>query len=50
SDELDWFENLLEEEDVDVIAWVFATADVPERFAGPMMDRMRKLDYVSIPR
>ncbi|MFV0644896.1 MAG: succinate dehydrogenase assembly factor 2 [Sphingomonadaceae bacterium] len=49
-DELDWFEALLEEEDVDVIAWVFATAEVPERFAGPMMDQMRKLDYVNIPR
>ncbi|MFA7585268.1 MAG: succinate dehydrogenase assembly factor 2 [Novosphingobium sp.] len=49
-DELLWFEDLLEEEDVDIMAWALGTLDVPERFRGPLMDRMRKLDYVEIPR
>ena len=47
-EELAWFEALLEEDDVDVLAWVMGTASVPEKFAGPQMDAMRKLDYVKI--
>ena len=48
--ELAWFEALLDEDDVDVMAWALGTVEVPERFAGPQMERMRKLDYVEIPR
>jgi antitoxin CptB len=47
--QLSWFEALLDEDDVDVLAWAFGTADVPERFQGAMMDAMRKLDFVDIP-
>lgn len=43
-----WFEALLEEDDVDVMAWALGTADVPERFAGPQIQAMQKLDYVTI--
>lgn len=46
--ELDWFEALLEEDDVDVMAWALGTAEIPERFAGPQIDSMQKLDYVRI--
>lgn len=49
-DELRWFEDLLEEEDVDVMAWALGTQPVPERFAGPLMEQMQRLDYVVIPR
>lgn len=49
-EELAWFEALLEEQDVDVMAWALGTAMVPENFAGPLMDAMKKLDYVEIPR
>jgi antitoxin CptB len=45
---LAWFEALLEEDDVDVMAWALGTAEVPEAFLGPQMDAMRKLDYVKI--
>jgi len=47
---LRWFEDLLDEDDVDVMAWAMKTAPVAERFAGPMMARMQQLDYVDIPR
>ena len=47
---LAWFEALLEEDDVDVMAWALGTQTVPDRFAGERMDAMRKLDYVEIPR
>ncbi|MBO6945811.1 succinate dehydrogenase assembly factor 2 [Altererythrobacter sp.] len=47
---LRWFEDLLDEDDVDVMAWAMKTAPVAERFAGSMMERMQQLDYVDIPR
>jgi antitoxin CptB len=36
-----WFEALLNEEDVDVMAWALGTASVPSRYAGAMMDAMQ---------
>ncbi|TMJ14017.1 MAG: succinate dehydrogenase assembly factor 2 [Alphaproteobacteria bacterium] len=44
--EAEWFEALLEEQDVDIMAWALGTADAPERFNGAMMGRMRQLDYI----
>lgn len=49
-DELSWFETLIEEQDVDIMAWAIGTQPVPQHFAGPQMDAMRKLDFISIPR
>jgi antitoxin CptB len=43
-----WFEALLEEQDADIIAWVIGTLPVPERFAGPMMERLRQTDYIDM--
>jgi len=48
--QIDWFEALLEEDDVDVMAWALGTQPVPEAFAGDLMIQMQKLDYVEIPR
>ena len=48
--EMDWFEDLLAEDDVDIMAWGLGTQPVPDRFAGPMIDAMKTLDYVDIPR
>jgi len=45
-----WFETLMDEEDVDILGWALGTLSVPDEYAGPLMDRMRKLDYVEIPR
>jgi antitoxin CptB len=45
-DEAGWFETLLEEQDVDIMAWALGTAQAPERFEGTMMGRMRQLDYI----
>lgn len=47
---LRWFEALLDEDDVDVMAWALRTQPVPARFAGEMIERMQRLDYVDIPR
>lgn len=46
--ELVWFEALLDEDDVDIMAWALRTAPAPDRFAGPLMQALQKLDYVTI--
>lgn len=48
--ELDWFEALLEEQDVDIMAWAMGQADVPRHWQGPQMEAMQRLDYVEVPR
>ncbi|HEX6218858.1 MAG TPA: succinate dehydrogenase assembly factor 2 [Sphingomicrobium sp.] len=40
------FEAMLEEQDVDILAWAHGTADVPERYRGPMMQALQKRDYL----
>lgn len=47
--EMGWFEALLEEDDVDVMAWALQSQPVPARFQGELIARMQKLDYVEIP-
>ena len=44
------FEAMLEEQDVDILAWAHGTADVPERFRGPMMKALKTLDYLPVAR
>jgi len=43
-----WFSDLLNEQDVDIMAWAIGTAPPPERFAGPMMAALQKLDYIRV--
>ena len=43
-----WFERLLEEDDVDILAWAIGTQPVPDAFEGPLMDQLKKLDYIPI--
>ena len=45
---LAWFEALLDEDDVDVMAWALDAQPAPDRFAGPHMQALQKLDYVTI--
>ncbi len=47
-EQMQWFEVLLDEQDVDIIAWGMGTADVPQQFQGPMMDAFKKLDFIKI--
>jgi antitoxin CptB len=46
--DLAWFEELLEEDDVDIMAWALGTAEVPEKYAGSLIQALQKLDYVTI--
>jgi len=44
------FARLLDEQDVDIMAWAIGTAEPPERFAGPMIEALKRLDYVRVAR
>ncbi|APL95521.1 succinate dehydrogenase assembly factor 2 [Sphingomonadales bacterium 56] len=47
--EIAWFERLLEEDDVDIMAWAMDMQPVPQAFDGPLMQAMQVLDYVPLP-
>ena len=44
------FERMLEEQDVDIMAWAHGTAAAPERFEGPMIEALKQLNYIRIAR
>jgi antitoxin CptB len=48
-EEIAWFERLMDEEDVDIMAWAIGTQAVPQRAAGPMIAAMQRLDYIPKP-
>jgi antitoxin CptB len=47
--EILWYENLLEEQDVDIMAWAIGTQPAPERYQGEMMHLLQRLDYIKHP-
>lgn len=42
------FEALLEEQDVDIMAWALGAQPVPPRWQGTMMEELKRLDYVPV--
>ena len=46
--EIAWFEALVDEDDVDVMAWALGTAPAPDRFHGAMLEALQRIDYVAI--
>ena len=40
------FEEMLEEQDVDILAWASGAAEAPEHYKGPMLEALKKLDYI----
>ena len=44
------FAALLMETDVDIMAWAIGTQSAPERYEGPMLDALRKLDFITVAR
>ncbi len=42
------FAALLMETDVDIMAWAIGTEAVPDRYQGPMMDSLRRLDFIKV--
>ena len=48
--QIDWFERLLEEQDVDIMAWAIGTQNPPAPYQGEMMSRLQTIDYIKHPR
>ena len=42
------FAARLMETDVDIMAWAIGTQPAPERYEGPMMDALRKHDFIKV--
>jgi antitoxin CptB len=42
------FAEMLEEQDADILAWAHGTGPPPARFEGPMMDALKRLDYIPV--
>ena len=42
------FAALLMETDVDIMAWAIGTQEAPARYDGPMLDALRKLDFITV--
>ena len=47
--EYEWFERLIDEEDVDIMAWALGTAPPDPAFAGPLMDQLMQLNFITLP-
>lgn len=44
------FAALLTETDVDIMSWAIGTCEVPERYQGPMINALKRLDFIDIAR
>ena len=44
------FAELLDEQDADILAWALGTAEPPERFEGPMVEALKRRDYIRVAR
>jgi antitoxin CptB len=49
-EDLALFERLIDEQDVDIIAWAFGRSAPPEWLPTTMADALQRLDYIRIPR
>lgn len=47
-EEIAWFEGLMDEEDVEIMAWAMGVEPTPSRLEGSMMTAMKRLDYLPI--
>jgi antitoxin CptB len=47
--EIRWFERLIEEQDVDIMAWAIGTAPPPAAFEGAMMRQLQQINYIKYP-
>jgi antitoxin CptB len=47
--EIAWFDRLLEEQDVDIMAWAVGAATAPAALEGEMMHQLKRVDYIKHP-
>ena len=44
------FAEMVDEQDVDIMAWAVGTQAPPARFEGPMIEALQRLDYIRVER
>ena len=44
--DLAWFERLMEEQDVDILAWAMGQAEPPAEYRGPLMEDLKNINYI----
>ncbi len=49
ADQIAWFEALLDEDDVDIMAWAIGRQPAPPTYTGSLMTAMQRLDYIGTP-
>jgi antitoxin CptB len=42
------FARMLDEQDVDIMAWAHGKIAPPGAFAGPLLEALRRLDYIKV--
>ena len=42
------FAQMLDQQDVDIMAWAHGVSAPPEAFAGPLLETLRRLDYIKV--
>ena len=42
------FGEMLDEQDVDIMAWAHDKSSPPNAFAGPLLEALRRLDYIKV--
>lgn len=42
------FGEMLDQQDVDIMAWALGKGEPPAPFAGPMIEALRQLDYIKV--
>jgi antitoxin CptB len=50
SQECAMFDAMLNEQDVDIMAWAHGKGEAPAAFSGPLMAALRRLDYIKVAR
>ena len=48
--EIALFEELIEEQDVDIMAWAIGMEPAPQRYAGSIVEALKQLNYVPVAR
>ncbi|UTW56601.1 succinate dehydrogenase assembly factor 2 [Kordiimonas sp. SCSIO 12610] len=43
-----WFESIFEEQDHEILEWITKGENVPAKFQGDMMNRLQKLDFMTL--
>lgn len=49
-EEIGWYERLLDEPDVEIMAWAIGSQPAPPAYQGPLMLEMQRLDYIPVAR